>query len=190
MAPRKPGHGLRQIVCLAASTVALWGAVACTSNTDGPTSGGTTTPAATATSESPKDAAGRLAVEAYKGMLSDFAEAAQTSNWKSPGLARHATGDALSVITRSLFADELAGLVSKGAPISTPVVTTAEPALEPTKVTITDCNDSSNWLKYKRTGELANDTPGGRRLITAVAVRQPDGAWKVDKLVVQALRTC
>jgi len=190
VAPRKPGHGVREILCLAASTAALLGAMACTSNAGGPSAGATTVPPPATTSESPKEAAGSLAVEAYKGMLSDFAAAAQTSDWKSPNLARHATGDALSLITRGLFADQQAGLVSKGAPISAPSVSSVEPSGEPTKVTITDCNDSSNWLKYKRSGELANDMPGGRRTITSIVIRQPDGAWKVDKLVVQALGSC
>jgi hypothetical protein len=124
-------------------------------------------------------------------MWRDMAQAATTSDWKSPLLAQHATGDALSAISRGMYADHLNGLVSKGAPKDYPKVTSAVPASDPTTVMISDCGDSSHWLQYhKDSGKLADDTGGGRRAITAEAKKQADGSWKVTRFAVEGLGSC
>jgi hypothetical protein len=70
-------------------------------------------------------------------------------------------------------------------------VTSAEPADTPTKVGITDCGDSTNWLKYrKNSGELVDDQPGGRQLINAVVEQQSDGSWKVSDFGVHEVGSC
>jgi hypothetical protein len=124
-------------------------------------------------------------------MWHDMAQAATTSDWKSPVLARHATGDALSAISRGMYADHLNGLVTKGAPLNAPRVTSSVPADMPTTVLIRDCGDSSHWLKYRAdNGKLADDEPGGRQSISAEVKRQTDGSWKVDRFAVEAVGTC
>ncbi|MET8983195.1 hypothetical protein ABZX85_47255 [Streptomyces sp. NPDC004539] len=127
---------------------------------------------------------------AYVGMWRDVAEVARTSDWKSPKLARYTTGDALSVISRSMYADHRNGLVTKGEPKNYPKVISAEPEENPREVLISDCGDSTNWLKYRRdSGELADDTPGGRRAITA-EVKKGAGGWKVARFAVEAVGSC
>lgn len=133
---------------------------------------------------SPADAA----VVAYVGMWHDMAAAATTSDWQSPRLGQHATGDALLVISKSLYTDHLNGMVTKGTPTNNPTVSSVDPPHNPTTITITDCGDSSNWLKYKN-GQLF-DTPGGRRSINAEVKKQPDGSWKVTRFAVEALGSC
>ncbi|MFF1676123.1 hypothetical protein ACFVYG_08830 [Streptomyces sp. NPDC058256] len=124
-------------------------------------------------------------------MWQDMAQAATTSNWKSPKLAAHATGDALSVMSRGLYADHLNGLVSKGVPKNHPKVTSVNPPTRPTTVMIEDCGDSTHWLQYRKdTGKLADDTAGGRRAITAEVKEQTDGAWKVTRFAVERLGSC
>ena len=140
---------------------------------------------------SPADVARQQAIAAYQGMWRDFADAATTSDWRSPTLAHHATGDALLVLSRTMYADHYNGLVSRGLPVTNPRVASVEPAEAPTTVMISDCGDDSHWLKYRAdNGQLADDTPGGRRAITAEVKLARDGTWKVTRFAVEAVGTC
>jgi hypothetical protein len=123
-------------------------------------------------------------------MWVDFAAAGRTSDWKSPRLAEHASGDALSTMSRGLYADHMNGYVTKGAPVDHPTVTSAVPASAPTTVLISDCGDSSHWLKYlSKTGKPAPGGAGGRQAITA-EVKKQAGGWKVDLFAVRAVGSC
>ena len=124
-------------------------------------------------------------------MWLSMASAARTSDWQSTWLGRFATGDALTTISGGLYADHQNGLVTRGTPKDSPTVASWEPQDRPTTVTITDCGDSTNWLKYRAdTGQPANDGPGGRRAISAVVKKQASGAWLVADFAVQAVGTC
>jgi hypothetical protein len=131
------------------------------------------------------------AIVAYRGMWRDFVQAGTRSDWQSPKLGQYATGIALTNMSRSLYADHYNGLVTKGEPTYEPAVTSAEPPNNPNKIVITDCSDDSHWLKYKAdTGQLANDTPGGRHLVNAIVQKQSDGFWKVSEYGVHEAGTC
>jgi len=124
-------------------------------------------------------------------MWDSMASAARTSDWRSSALGHFATGEALNTISRGLYADHQDGLVTKGSPKNEPQVAAMTPADEPSRITISDCGDSTNWLKYDAdSGELADDEPGGRRSITAVVDRQQDGRWLVSDFAVRAVGTC
>lgn len=176
-------------------------AVGCSSNdrADEPVLGSspspTTSPSAT-DSSSPStppsaDEPEQLAVAAYLSMWEDYAVAAETSDWRAARLANNATGEALSVMSRGLYASNYNGEVSKGRPVLDPEVTEVDPPDSPTTVVISDCGDSSGWLKYDaETGELVEDEPEGRRAITAWVELQPDGTWKVSSFAVQAVGSC
>ena len=168
---------------------------ACSSNPS-PTPGGTTGVATSSSPSSaspspisPADSARQQATAAYTGMWRQMAKAGETADWQSPELAKYATGDALGVVNRSLYTDHLNGVVSKGAPANTPQVSKMDPADSPTTVMISDCSDSSNWLKYKD-GQLLNDTPGGRRSIAAEVKKQQDGTWRVTRFAVEGVGSC
>ena len=138
----------------------------------------------------PKEVARTQATAAYVGMWQDMARAARTSDWKSPSLARHATGEALSAISRGMYADHRNGLVTKGAPKNYPKVSAAVPEANPTTVMISDCGDSTHWLRYRRdTGRLADGEVGGRQAITA-EVKKADGAWRVSRFAVRGVGSC
>lgn len=49
---------------------------------------------------SAEDLAGQVALAAYRGMWADFVTAGTTSDWRSPDLGRHATGVALTNLSR------------------------------------------------------------------------------------------
>lgn len=156
----------------------------------GPTSG-PAVPIPESPAETVADRASREALAAYEAMWQDFVEAGATSDWQSPALGQHATGIALTNLSRGLYADDYNGLVTRGEPVLDPRVTSVEPADGPTTVRVADCGDSSNWLKYRAdSGTRANDGPGGRRMITAVVERQSDGSWKVSDYAVRDLGSC
>lgn len=137
------------------------------------------------------DTAERQAIAAYLGMWSDMADAATTSDWQSPMLARNATSEALQMISRSLYTDHYNGLVTKGRPVNHPAVARTSPADNPTVVTITDCGDSTNWLKYRAdNGAPADDGPGGHRRIEAIVKKAVDGSWKVSTFAVHEVGSC
>ncbi|WP_235922136.1 hypothetical protein [Lentzea tibetensis] len=140
---------------------------------------------------SPADKAKQDALAVYQGMWQDFVAAGTTSDWQSAKLGQHATGIALTNLSRGLYADHVNGLVTKGEPKLSPTVSSVEPADTPTKIVVTDCGDSTNWLKYRKdNGQLADNKPGGRHLINAIVQKQTDGSWKVSDYGVHDAGTC
>ncbi|CRK55196.1 putative secreted protein/lipoprotein [Alloactinosynnema sp. L-07] len=137
------------------------------------------------------DKAKNDALAAYRGMWQDFVEAGRTSDWQSSKLGQHATGVALTNMSRGLYADHYNGLVTKGEPVLNPTVSSAEPAGEPKKIIVSDCGDSTNWLKYRAdNGQVADKEPGGRQEINAIVEKQSDGSWKVSDFGVHDVGTC
>lgn len=137
------------------------------------------------------DKAKQDAVAAYRAMWQDFVSAGRTSNWQSSELGRHATGIALQKLSRGLYTDHQNGVVTRGEPALNPNVSSAEPETDPTKIVIADCGDSTNFLKYDaKTGQLADDEPGGRRLINAIVELQADGTWKVSDFGIHEVGSC
>lgn len=172
-----------------ASLVLLLGACSSTEPSGSPAS--SSTAATSSALPQPVDDAKERAIAAYLGMWRDMAGAAVTSDWRSPKLALNATADALSRISRGLYADHYNGLVTKGKPINHPTVESVEPVGAPTTVNVVDCGDDSQWLKYRAdTGQQADDGPSGRRHIEAKVKKAVDGSWKVVDFAIQDVGTC
>jgi hypothetical protein len=181
-------------------TVVLSLLAGCSDKAAGPSNA--TTPAATTTSasagsspsesstpSSSTDKATAGALAAYRGMWADMVAASRTSDYKSPLLAQHASGAALTQIVRSLYSDQQKGLVSRGEPVLHPRAGESDLTASPQRVVVEDCADSRNWLRYsKTTGKLA-DSPGGNRHISA-DVRGVAGTWKVVDFQVRGVGTC
>lgn len=143
------------------------------------------------TSASPADVASKKALAAYEGMWADFVAAGRTSDWESKRLGDHATGLALTNMSRALYADKKNKLITKGEPVLHPEVESVEPRSNPVKVVVTDCGDSSNWLKYHaKTGKQMKGSPGGQRRINAIVEKQSDGRWKVTDYGVHEVGSC
>lgn len=135
-------------------------------------------------------AAARSALAAYAGMWKEMQAAGVTANWQAPGLARYASGKALTTLVTGLHNAHNAGLVIKGTLVIHPQVISEQPANDPDQVVIRDCIDDSHWLNYyAATGKLQNNVPGGHRLTEAV-VTNVAGEWIVSQLAVHAEGTC
>lgn len=192
MADVSAAHG-RATSSLVAAIVLALALAGCTDDAGLGSGVGATSPHSTLppTSASPADIASEKAIAAYVGMWNDMVEAAKTSDWEDPQLGRHATKDALRVITGSLYADYKNGVITKGRPTYDPEVTSVKPRTSPDTVMIKDCADSSNSLKYfKKTGKRVSDTPDGHRLIIAEVKLQGDDEWRVTRFAVQGVGSC
>jgi hypothetical protein len=146
-------------------------------------------PSASPSPSDPRLAAVQQALAAYRAMWDAYVAASNSGDPQSPALAQYATGSALQTMTKGLTANKSKGLTSKGSPQMDPHQTGFGPADAPTSVTIGDCLDDSHWLLYKANGELADNTPGGRRKVTA-QVDKVSGEWKVTAFAVQGVGTC
>lgn len=143
------------------------------------------TPQAPASKAAPGPRAQALA--AYTGMLRDFATASRTSNYESPMLERHASGDALALIRQTLRLESEDGIVGRGAPVPDPRIVSAGRGGSSFKVR--DCADATNWLRYTKDGKPANDEPGGKHRIDAKVTQTATG-WKVTELHIRGVGTC
>ncbi|MGW5053949.1 hypothetical protein [Actinokineospora sp. NPDC004072] len=149
-----------------------------------------TEPGSSSTAAPPPAAAAHPAVEAYLAMWRDVAAASATSDWRGPQLDDHASGTALAAITDALRNDHDKGLVAKGQPTHTAKLSPDQAATETTAVVV-DCADSTGWLKFRAdNGQLADETPGGRRSITAEVILSAGGEWKVSRFIVQEIGSC
>jgi hypothetical protein len=153
---------------------------------------GRSTPTAaptTASSTSPPADPSPSVLFAYRAMWSDLVSAARTSDFQSPRLPEHATGQTLTLLVQGLARDQLHGIVTRGTPILHPVVTSLSPERDPTRATVVDCFDDTHWVEYQTSGKPANNAPGGRRATTA-QLTKTSGTWKVDQLTIGKTGTC
>jgi hypothetical protein len=135
-------------------------------------------PSTSASARSARAIADEEALKAYTGMIGAWTEAAKTSDAGAPELRKYAQDQALKALTSDLVINKTRKLVAKGAPIISPKAIDARPVETPKDVVVQDCLDTTNWLLYKASGDLANDVPGDRRQVKAL-VRKTDGVWKV-----------
>jgi hypothetical protein len=143
----------------------------------------------TAASLGPAAAAQRDAVTAYRGMWDAFVAAGKTADPDAPDLRRYSSDQALRLIVNALYTDQQQKKVIKGDLKIDPKVTGSSPADAPTTVTILDCVDDTNWLVYKASGGLSDDTPSGKHHTTATVKRVGDG-WKVSSFILKEAGTC
>jgi hypothetical protein len=147
-------------------------------------------PSTEATSANPAVAARDKALAAYRGMWAAYEKAGETANPDDPELATYAADVALQTLTNGLRSVRDRGLVIKGDIVLAPAVTVVEPADRPTSIKITDCADDSKSLLYRKSGELYNDKPGGRRLIVATVKDTGGGVWKVVSFGAHDVGSC
>lgn len=201
MAHPQPPHHTRpvrsrvRLMLLATAATAIT-ATACSSSGASTTHGSAATPlhatsgaSPTVSPRSPADQARAQALAAYRAMWSDMVAATATGNYQDPRLAQHTTGQAFSILYTGVFRNNQQGLVGKGQPVLHPRVSAISPVTAPTRVTVMDCTDDTNWLNYRRNGKIEDNVPGGRHRTEALVVRSGN-IWKVSQLVVQAAGTC
>ncbi|MET9293074.1 hypothetical protein [Streptomyces sp. NPDC003077] len=131
----------------------------------------------------------RGAVNAYRAMWKDMERAALTADPADPRLDEHATGAALRLLKYVLSEYRRQGVVAKGTSTLSPRMESVVPGSHPTRVTIRDCADASQWLLYKSDGGLKNNVPGGHHDNRATMQRFGN-AWKAVELKVGKAGSC
>jgi hypothetical protein len=146
-------------------------------------------PVPSSPSPAPSAVAAANAKAAYRGMWKAVVAASAVPDPDAPDLRRYASDDALKLIVGNLVIDRDQGKVVKGNLVTNPAVTALQPTDQPTEATITDCVDDTNWLVYKKSGELWNNEPGGKHHTTA-SVKLVGGTWKVSSFTLEVKGTC
>ena len=70
-------------------------------------------------------------LDAYTGMWHAYAAAARTADYQPGALSQYAAGNALMILTRSLYDDHQHGVVLRGAPAFAPAGHRHDPGGEP-----------------------------------------------------------
>jgi hypothetical protein len=128
-------------------------------------------------------------LDAYTGMWHAYAAAARTADYQPGALSQYAAGNALMILTRSLYNDHQHGVVLRGTPAFAPRVTSMTPAAHPDSSSVTDCADDSRWRQYTTSGKPVSGAPAGRHRVYA-QLRLFGPVWKVTYLVVEKAGTC
>jgi hypothetical protein len=186
------GHAIRRsktgaLLLLGVGTLALAACGGGSSPTAAPVTRGQPAQSTSATQPTTDPAAQVIA--AYRTMWADFVIAAQTSDYRSPLLSQHASGEALTLLVQGLARDQLHGIVTRGETVHHPQVSSLTPPGSPNRAMVTDCFDDTHWLEYTSSGALAKNAPGGRRATTADLL-EVGGTWKVSQITVAATGTC
>lgn len=183
---------VRRVLIVCVAVAVIFPASACDSSPDSKPSAAVS--ASRSTSASPslnaRQQAEAQAIAAYNGLWQAMARAQEIPDPDAPDLRRFAEGDALALVVGALQSSLEEGVVSRGAPVTNPHVTSATPTEVPVEIHLLDCGDSSNWIEYwKSTGKPVENDPRGRRRITAEVHHRPDG-WKVSSFDIGDIGSC
>jgi hypothetical protein len=178
---------VRRRSCLTALAAVVALAVGCSGSGDPEPGGATADAVGGRTSHSPSSPAGDAdgAVAAYIAMWEDTAVASHTSDVEHPQLDDHATGEALRLLRFVMREHAKKGHVAQGAPKHDVEVVESSPD----RRELRDCMDGTDWLMYKRNGELVNNVPGSHGLVDATVERHDHG-WVVTDLLMHGAGTC
>jgi hypothetical protein len=138
--------------------------------------------AAATTTTRPSEADTKAAVlAAYRAFWADVVAAGKTADWRSPRLAKHATGKVLARVRGQFRALDSQGFVALGTIKVSPRVV----RLAGEKATVQDCVDTSRFRRYdpknKRWLDQLGGQPDGQR---STLTLDGQGNWKVAESVV------
>jgi hypothetical protein len=185
----------------ATCSVALLAACVGSASSEGPTASPSITlastipvsPSASAVT-APDDAksAAQKSLSAYRAMWAAFEKALSIPDPGYPALRQVTTGDARTILVKTVQSAKDKGLKGTGGATFKPEVVEIAPSTHPTKVTIRDCLNTSGSHLVKATpgGTPYKDQPGGRQLTIAIVQRQDDGSWKVNSVGTRDVGTC
>lgn len=131
--------------------------------------------------------------KAYLSMWGTFVAASATADYRAPGLARYAAGEAFSVLVHGLYANYVDRIVTRGRPAFSPEVTVRRMAGAIPEADVTDCARTSTWASYTRSGAPIGGQPhASRHVIARLQLLSQAGGpqWKVTYLNVGRPGTC
>lgn len=123
-------------------------------------------------------------------MLADYAkfwdayvEASRTANPEDPGLAEHATGDALKRLRLQLALYRAQKLVARGEPVRTQTRVTR---LRGRTADVAECLDSNQWRAYDAATGKPRGRPSGKTNEVRATLTRSGGQWIVSVFEIKA----
>jgi len=119
---------------------------------------------------------------AYRAHWADVIEAGKTTDWRSPRLDDHATGETLQTVRdnyRQLHAD---GEIVRGVVRLHPRVTSVQGSI----AIVDDCNDATDFLRYDAKTGAPKEQRKTDIVEAKVTLRLINGAWLVSSIVYAA----
>ncbi|MEU8045723.1 hypothetical protein AB0B71_16465 [Micromonospora echinofusca] len=177
--------------CLAAS---LLGATGCMGEEPAAESDPTSTAAAASPSPTAnaEDAeAGAAALTAYRNYVRSYVTASNKGDYNAK-LDRFVADPALLTVRQDLLIKFQQGLVTKGEPVSAPVVSKVDTSRRPFTAEVEDCFDTGKWdVISKKTGKsVRTEGQATRYVVIAKAELFDDGRWRVREVNAQRERRC
>lgn len=143
-----------------------------------------------ASPSSSADALAQAALAAYNEAWSDLTAVSVEGNYRDARLAAHISGQLLLTTEQELYLEESHGIATRGAAILHPHVDAANLGAHPPTVTISDCVDSRQFVKYyKATGKLyaPSETEVNPATSTMTLI---DGTWMLTNENMQDDQSC
>lgn len=114
-----------------------------------------------------------------------------TGTMKDTGIEKVGTDKAYAKVqtTRIYYVDN--GFVMTGAPGLSPQVTAVNMAARPPSATITDCIDSTNYIKVeKQSGKPVETLDKNRRHVASYTALKIGGAWQIRDFDISRDQLC
>lgn len=135
--------------------------------------------------------AGAAALAAYRNYVRTYVAASNKGDYNAK-LDKFVADPALLTVRQDLLIKFQQGLVTKGQPASTPVVSKVDTTQRPFTAEVEDCFDSGKWdVVSKKTGKSVRTTGQATRyVVIAKAELFDDGQWRVREVSAQRERPC
>ncbi|MEU8883902.1 hypothetical protein [Streptomyces hydrogenans] len=143
--------------------------------------------------DSPKEAAKKQAVAAYRAYWTELTKAFAVPAFEGTDLKRYAVADALANAEETIANLKANKRTMAGAPVlSSPTVTGGELGKKTPNVSVSACLDVSGWkIVDKKTGKPApTATNAVSKYVITSFLERWDGSWKVLKYELHADQPC
>jgi hypothetical protein len=127
-------------------------------------------------------AASDAALAAYKGYVKAYVAAAASGDWASKTIDKYAADPARTEAHRTLRDETDKHIVSRGEPVSTPVVTVVNLDGASAAVSIADCIDATHWRKFDQQKQVYLTVSPVRHAVVALVIDYPVFGWLVQQV--------
>ena len=123
------------------------------------------------------------ALAAYKGYFQAYVAAGADQDWESKDIDKYTADPARTQAHLTLRAEAHDKIVLTGHPVSTPFVTLVNiNGPNNDAVSIADCIDATNWLKYDQKKKVYLAVSPKRYSVSALVVDYPGIGWLVQQV--------
>ena len=142
-------------------------------------------------STDPTTAAKQQVLASYRDMWAAEVKAYSTGSLQNVALEDYAGDKALAGIRETAIFYQDHGIVLKGKPKLSPMVTAIDVTGSPATAAITDCIDSSAFVQvYKATGKPVDLADTNRRHVETATARMIGGKWLIMATTIDRARKC